>query len=100
MTREMTTKEVQKQFLDQVRVYIDYWDGPNVPATHTCRDRLEGLALSLLSILDGVTGLPAFIVAPDPHPDDKQDAIDTDAEFYWPENYALRDQIKADIAGD
>jgi hypothetical protein len=34
--------------------------------------RFEGLAFSLLVILDGGTDLPGFKLSPDPHPSDKE----------------------------
>lgn len=50
-----------KTILSQIWTLVDYWDrtvaqpGDGVSAT---RDRLEGLAFSILSMLDGCGGLP------------------------------------------
>lgn len=91
--REYTMDEIRQEFLEQVWTTIDYWH--NLP-DKTCRDRMEGLAFSLLVILDGGTSLPAFIVAPATHPDDKAFFISEDENWY-PENYDI--DIKADISG-
>lgn len=93
-SREYTTDEIRQQFLEQVWTIISYWH--NLPAK-TCRERIEGLAFSMLVILDGESaGLPAFIVAPVPHPNDKAFCISEDENFY-PENHDAN--VKGDITG-
>lgn len=94
--REFTVEEVRTMFLKQVRAYIEYWSGDNVPSERTWRERMEGLAFSLLVTLDGGTELPAFIVAPSPHPDDRL-FRQGQGENWWPEN--LEGTVNADIAG-
>jgi hypothetical protein len=50
---EMLAKE---QLLAHVSAMVRYWNGEggsNVPPKTGCRDRLEGLAFSLLVMLDG-----------------------------------------------
>lgn len=44
----------QDQFLDQIRTLVEYWDGTigNVPNSRNQRERLEGLAHSLLTTID------------------------------------------------
>ena len=77
MSRAYTEEEVRKMFLDQVKGYIEYWDKQlNAP--------LDGLAFSILNIIDGTTGLPKFKLSADPHPDDKQYAIDEGSNYYEP----------------
>ncbi len=94
MPRELTTEEVRNQFLSHVRFMIDYWER-ETRAT-TSKQKLEGLAHSILVTLDGGSGLPAFIVAPNPHPDDQQFRIE-EGEDWFPENHTLK--VKADISG-
>jgi len=90
--REYTEEEVREQFLDHVRMLIDYWDKVN---TETTKDKLEGLAFSICSTIDGCAmDLPGFILAPLPHESDKQYHIDND-ENYYPENK----EANCDIAG-
>jgi len=68
--REYTEQEVLEKFISAVDDFIDYWnDEPGLDQ----RDRLKGLAHSILCIIDGCNAsIPAFILAPDPHPDDKE----------------------------
>jgi len=68
--REMTVEEVRVALLEHIWTLVDYYDKLKTPETP--RERLAGLASNILSALDGGPGdLPPFIVAPDPHPDDK-----------------------------
>jgi len=90
--RELTMEEVRDKFLDQVWVLIDYWYSLK---DRTVRDRMEGVVFSVLSTLDGGSSLPKFIVAPDPHQDDKE--YNQEQGESW---YPLNDvDIKVDIAG-
>lgn len=67
--RMLTTDEVRERFLDHVRTLAAYWnDVPN----QTTRDKLDGLAFSIMVLLDGGTGLPGFKVTPNPHAADKE----------------------------
>ena len=67
--REYTLDEVRENLLHHVISCIRYWHtlpGKNV------RERLYGLAFSILVALDGEAGdLPGFLVIANPHPDDK-----------------------------
>ena len=84
--REYTQEEVQEMFLDKVRTMIDYW---NNVEKETTKDKLEGLAHSILATIDGsAADLPAFKLAPNPHPGDKEYCID-EGENYFPDNYHL-----------
>lgn len=94
MSREKTEDEVRDEFLEHIRVMIDYWN--NVESQST-KDKLEGLAFSILVAIDGgSSALPSFVLAPLPHEDDKQFNIDGD-EDYYPENH--NSDVKCDIAG-
>lgn len=93
MSKEKTKEEVQDEFLSHIAGMVDYWENE---AGSTTRLKLEGLAFSFLTTLDGCTNLPAFIVAPVPHPDDKQYAIDQNEDWY-PQNDD--DKVNCDIAG-
>lgn len=64
----------------------------------TLRERLESVVFSTLVIIDGRSGLPSFILAPDPHPDARQYNIDN-GEDYYPENKEALALIKGDISG-
>ena len=92
--REFTESEIRDKFLAHVWQTINYWDAlPN----RTNRNKMEGLAFSILSSLDGSSAaLPKFIVAPDPHPDDREFLRGEDENWY-PENHAA--PVKCDISG-
>ncbi|KKL56959.1 hypothetical protein LCGC14_2240200 [marine sediment metagenome] len=94
MSREYTEDEVRNEYLKLVWSYIDYWhDLPD----QTCREKLEGLAFGMLVILDGGNpDLPGFIVAPDPHPDDKE-FCERQGQNWFPSNHNAT--VKCDIAG-
>ena len=98
--RELTPEEVEDHFLEHVRVMVEYWagEGPsNVPAEQTHRDRLEGLAHSMLVAIDGGSmALPKFVFAPNPHPDDR-DFYRSEGRNYFPDNNSA--DVKADISG-
>lgn len=92
---ELTDKECRKRFLKTVWCYIDSWDKSSTATTS--RKKLEGLAFSLLALLDGCDDdLPAFIVAPigdhtDPEYHKKR------GESWWPTNSDI--QAQADMGG-
>ena len=91
---EYTRDEVITKFLDHIKMNISYWE--ILPDTST-REKLEGLAFSILTMLDGCSGdIPKYIVAPDPHESDKEYLL-KNKEKYYPENYSSK--INCDISG-
>jgi len=91
--------EVREDFLAHIRNCIHYWDtleGKDAPKT--TRDRLEGLAFSICTMLDGCTGLPGFLIAPLPHESDKDYQLDNESKYY-PENHHIEDLIQGEIGG-
>jgi hypothetical protein len=94
MPREKTKEEVKQEFLKNIHSLVDYW---NEVDEKDNKERLEGLAFSILVLLDGDNaGSPGFIVAPLPHKDDKQYDIDNGNDYY-PNNDKAK--VKCDIAG-
>ena len=90
-----TKEEVKEQFLDHVRMLVNYYEKETTKKT--LREKLEGLAFSILVTIDGEdASLPSFILAPMPHEDDKQYRIDN-GENYYPENHDS--DVKCDISG-
>lgn len=70
MSRAITQEELTQSFLDSVRMLVDHWD--RTPLTESQSKRLQGLAFSILVLLDGCcSGMPAFDIVARPHPDDK-----------------------------
>jgi hypothetical protein len=87
--RQYTSEEVKAMFLRHVWDMVDYW---NRLEEKDRRGALSGLAFSILVTLDGESAaLPAFTVAPRPHPDDKQFCIDIGTNWFSPDT---------DISGD
>lgn len=93
-SRELTEDEVRDQFLDHVRYLVEYWSEVK---DRTTKEKLDGLAFSILSAIDGCnSSLPSFILAPLPHEDDKEFRINNN-EDYFPENH--ESEVKCDIGG-
>lgn len=96
--RELTEEEVRAALLDNIWGIIGYWekvDGKDGPKT--VRDRISGAVFSVLVTLDGGSmGLPKFIVAPDPHPDDREYHQDQ-GEDWFPENHDS--DVVCDLSG-
>ena len=91
--REYTTEEVRKKVINHIWMMIDYWEHDS--RAPTTRRKLSGLAHSICAMLDGCSGgIPAFVVAPIPHPSDKEFHKD-EGENWFPENDTSN--IKCDI---
>lgn len=97
MSRELTKEEVQTALLKHIRKMVDVWENSDKATT---RDKLNGLAFSILAALDGEADLlPSFIVAPLPHHEDKEYKLEIGVD-YFPENHELLKDIKANVSGD
>ncbi len=71
--RAYTAEEATEMFLDHIRAMVDYWDTAGNTPGHTQKERLSGLAFSILTLLDGdTTTLPACYVRLEPHESDKE----------------------------
>ena len=79
MSRAKTAEEVRKELLESIRVLVGYWSRQNMPEL----EKIEGVAFSILNIIDGTSrGLPSIDLTLRPHPDDKQYAIDNGDDYY------------------
>ena len=78
MSNKVSAEKAREMFLAAVESSVDYWATVQAENIVTARDRLEGLAFSLLCILDGASGsMPCAIdLVLRPNPLDKLDAID------------------------
>jgi len=94
MSREYTTEEIRATFLAHIREQIRLWATTDVPV----EDKLEGMAFSILALLDGCACLPRFIVAPCSSEDDKAFNIEDDSN-YFPVNNDASLLAKGNIAG-
>lgn len=101
--RAYTEEEVREKFLRHIWHVIDYWDKES--RASDARSKMEGVCHSILAMMDGsCMNLPAFVIAPLPHPDDKAYHIAREENFYPPQR---RDKetgaalgVKCDIGGN
>ena len=80
--RAYTVEEVREQFLAHIRQTAAYW--ANLPDLSS-KDRCDGVAFSILNVLDGSTMLPAFNLTVAPHPEDKDYHIKNGENWYEPD---------------
>lgn len=88
--RAYTADEVQQMLLDHVRETAKYW--AELPDTEcatggkmTIQDRCEGVAFSILSILDGCSmNIPAFDLVLSPHESDKANCMKNGENWFEP----------------
>jgi hypothetical protein len=93
---ELTSEEIQNNFLEYVRSTIKYWaDTPltrDIGVSET-EQRIAGAAFSILCAIDGCAAdLPGFVLAPRPHQDDKAYNQENGDNWY--------PRLKADITSD
>lgn len=99
--RVYTAAEIRALFLQRIKESVTYWQDLDISPFHGVDDRrhrLNGLAFSILAMLDGsASNLPQFIVAPMPHPDDL--AFDQSNKRNW---FPFNDPtaIEGNISGD
>lgn len=84
MSRAYTKDEMREEFLEQIRILVNYWggDSDNKVKEKTSKEKLDGLAFSILNIFDGSTVLPAFDIVVRPHKDDKKYNIERGEKYY------------------
>ncbi len=80
MSRAYTAEETRAHFLDNVKNLACYWASlPN----KSPQERCDGVAFSLLCLLDGVhMGFPAVDLLMSPHPDDQKFHEEEDSDWY------------------
>ncbi len=82
--KEMTPEEARDRFLASVADAVQYW--LNEQRRPSAKEKLEGLAFSILVMIDGGHGsLPSFKLIPNPHPTDKS-YCQENGEDWWPNN--------------
>lgn len=78
--RAFTVDEMKKEFVDNVREMARYWS--NIP-NKTPKELCDGLAFSLLSMIDGCSlDIPSYDIIPSPHADDEQYCRDNGENWY------------------
>jgi hypothetical protein len=83
--REYTPDEVRDELMRTIWAAVSYWEKLPEKQVHTVRERLSGLAFSILATLDGCGAMPAFSVTPVPHESDK-DYFQSQGENWYPTN--------------
>jgi hypothetical protein len=95
MSRAMTPAEVKAAVLTHVASIVDYWEREE--RAPELRDKLEGVAFSILTMLDGSAAtLPAFLVMTAPHPDDTEFAKSR-GENYFPDRLDIGGDLHEDV---
>lgn len=78
--------EMRKLFLDHLHHLVAYWageEGSNVPPTQGATERLDGLAFSILSALDGCSlAVPGYALVPLSDPEDMEFHRQNDENWY------------------
>lgn len=86
MSRAKTAEDVRGEFLGHIHALVSYWAGErgsNVPTEKSVKERLDGLAFSILNIFDGTAmALPAFDIVCSPHPEDKAYCQENEDNWY------------------
>ena len=96
---EKSKKEVKEDFLNHVSLMVNYWEKVKIDKDEDVKERLEGLAFSILVAIDGgAMALPSFILAPDPHEEDKDFHLKME-ESYYPYNGKNAEGIRCNISG-
>ena len=90
MSREYTAKEVRAKFLESIRNSVHYWS--RIAESQDEYERAEGLAFSILNIIDGCADMPRLDMVVKPHPDDKQYHIDV-GENYYPDGVVINETM-------
>ena len=91
MSRAYTTEEVRDQFMEHVRRLAAYWANlPDIDSATgrplTVRGRCEGVAFSILNVIDGTSmALPSFDLVAKPHEDDKEFHIENEENWIEPD---------------
>lgn len=96
LPRAYSSTEITERFLAQLVDDMHFWaradlgdDAQKSPAQVAATLlRMDGLVHSILTLLDGGSVMPAMLIVPLPHSEDKADAIENDENWY-PRNDAL-----------
>lgn len=60
MSKQDAAGELRSQFISKIQTLVDYWSNlPGLP----CSDRCDGVAFSMLNLLDGGDTLPRFALS-------------------------------------
>lgn len=89
--RPKTEEEIREEFLEHIRGLVEYWEQEN--RTPSVRGKLEGLAFSILSAIDGESAdLPGYELRALP-------SSDEDIQLFREKNENYYGEAPFDIAG-
>lgn len=92
MSREYTKEEVRNMVLTRMKHLAQYW--ATSQNAGTVKDRCEGVAFSILTMIDGcASGMPAFDLVARPHKDDKAFQI-AEGENWMPDGMVINDDCQ------
>jgi hypothetical protein len=81
--RVFTKEEVLNDFMDGIRSLVDYWSSEDYVKDRDQRYRLQGLAHSILTLIDGLSSdNPGFNLVVNVHPEDKEYNIKRGENYY------------------
>jgi hypothetical protein len=86
---KLTPAECRNRILDQIGSMVSYWEKEPVSS----RDKLSGLAFSIVSMIDGVVGtVPPLDLIPRPHPGDETILAD-EGENWFPSGTVINGDV-------
>jgi hypothetical protein len=88
--REYTHEEIRQQVYAHIHNMVKYWENEN--REPLVKVKLEGLAFSILALIDGDTELPGFSLVPRPCKEDK-DYHKSEGENWYPFTKDLKNDI-------
>jgi hypothetical protein len=96
MSRAYTKEEMREMFLSQCRDVAWFW---STAQGKTPREMCDGVAFSILNIIDGTSaGFPAAVtLSMDPHPSDRQYCIDNGEDWVEPDQVINDDVMLHDL---
>ena len=76
---EITKENARKNFLTSIRRIATYWASlPNKTPNEKC----NGVAFSILSLMDGCSNMPSMDIILRPHPDDMEYLSENGKDWY------------------
>ena len=95
--RQYTEDEIRKIFIRQIWAELAWWEKESRAVT--VREKLEGLAFSILATIDGDSAIPGFYMVPCVAPGDKAYYIEN-GENWYPESPQKDLEKLCDIGGN
>lgn len=88
MSREFTKEEVRDQVLKHVKTMVAYWSAIDLPPADKC----DGIAFSILTMIDGVASVPPLSLWVDTSEEWQQECKEN-GEDYYPLKVCINDDV-------